>query len=407
MALAARAVVLSGGAEIVGAAVAEALERARIPYAVIGLTPGSILRRARGAVSFADLSGLAGDPGALRDRLLDCLAGLHAKAQAPIAAFATEDGGLRCLNEFADDVRRFAEFPRARALRLGGLDKAELFSFLATSSARHYMPATEIISDLADAGQVLDRLGDEAIFKPALKPWDMELRGMAGAKVVTRKDATETRPELLRRLAAAWPLSQKWVVQSRLRPYAEGERGVWSVRGQHDFMPIQFVERWKYPAQGGTGCLVETQHGEDLLPAAASILEALDYIGLSELPFLQDEQGLPRMLEINARAWLQEALAEKSGLPMVRASVELLTGQVPTPFDVTPRPTTWINLERAWMAALTGEAGARGPAIRTLLREMRRHPEWAIYSSTVRGVRPLWMRRLAGLGWKRLWKTSV
>jgi hypothetical protein len=404
MSRAAQAVVLSGGAEIVAASVAEALEFAGIRYAVIGLTPRSILRRARGAVSFFDLSGLSSDPNVLRDRLLDVLDELRAHSSRPLVTFATEDGGLRCLNEFAPDVLKFAEFPRARALRFGGLDKAELFAFLARSTAAAHIPATEILSDIAEVGDALDRLGGDAIFKPALKPWDMELRGMAGAKVVTRRDAHETRPELLRRLAGAWPLSRQWVAQARLQPYEEGERGVWSVHGHANEMAVQFVERWKYPAQGGTGCLVETRAGNDLMPAAHAILKALDYVGLSELPFLRDAQGKPKLLELNARAWLQEALAEKSGLPMVLASFQLLSGDTLSAAARDMQPTTWINVERALMAALTGEAGGRAAALSTLLQEMGKRPEYAIYSSAVSGVRSLWMGRLVRKGWEHLWK---
>jgi len=397
----AKAVILSGGAEIVSAAVAEALEAADIPYAVVALVKGSILRRS-GAVSFFDLSGLSGNPLVLRDRLLDCLIELRSKTSGKLVVFATEDGGLRCLNEFSEDVQKVAEFPRARALRYGGLDKAELFMFLSGSAAASHIPATEILSDPKEADAALERLGEDAIFKPALKPWDMELRGMDGAKVVTRNDSSERRSDLLRRLARAWPLSQRWVAQSRLSPYEEGERGVWSVRGEEHFMSVQFVERWKYPAQGGTGCWVQTRTGDDLLSAAESILHAIDYVGLSELPFLKDAHGVPRLLEVNARAWLQEALAEKSGLPMIRASFELLSGAPWSSVQATPRETTWINIERALLAALSGDAGPRGAATLTLLREFAKQPEFAIYSSAVKGVRPLWMVRLMKASLKRV-----
>lgn len=398
----ASAVIFSGGAEIVSVSIAQALESAGMPYAVISLVRHSLLRHAKGCVSLTDLSNVVADPPRLRERLLDVLAQLSERAGRRVVVFATEDGSLRCLNEFAPDVLKVAEFPRAKALRYGGLDKAELFEYLAASAAARHIPPTEVIDDIEQARGALLRLGGDAVFKPALKPLNMDLSSMRGAKIVTRANARESEASLLERLSRAWPMSQKWVVQSRLQPYEMGERGIWAVRDTGGLASMEFVERWKFPAQGGSGCWVETQHGDSFVPAAVSILDAIDYVGLAELPFLRDAAGQGRLLEINARAWLQIGLAEGSGMPMLLRTLHALSGE---PFVAEPsrmRATTWINIERALMAAANGSQGARLTAFASLGKAVMRRPIFAIYSSSVRGVKISWLGRVCAAAWNRL-----
>jgi hypothetical protein len=341
----------------------------------------------------------------LRDRLLDALGDIGQRAGRRLVVFATEDSGLRCLNEFAADILKIAEFPRARALPWGGLDKAELFDFLSRSPASIYMPPTEVLHGIDEAEAVLARLGPDAIFKPALKPLDMDLGSMGDAKVVTRRSPDESIAHVLARLRSAFPISSKWVAQARLHPYPDGERGVWVVRGPQSMDTIEFVERWKYPAQGGTGCWVETVPGTSFVGAASAILEAVDYVGLAELPFLRNDAGQSRLLEINARAWLQVGLAERSGLRVIGKTIEHLSGESigVSNSSYTLRPSLWINVERAALAAATGISGYRiGATCSLLWTSITSSRELAIYSSPVRGVKRRWFTRLMHAGWRRL-----
>jgi predicted ATP-grasp superfamily ATP-dependent carboligase len=342
------------------------------------------------------------NPTRLRDRLLDVLTQLSERAGRRVVVFATEDGGLRCLNEFSADVLKVAEFPRAKALRYGGLDKAELFEYLATSAAARYIPLTEVIGDIEQAEGALLRLGGDAVFKPALKPFDMDLSSMLGAKIVTRASPVESTTSLLERLHKAWPVSRQWVVQSRLQPYETGERGIWAVRGAGSLASVEFVERWKYPAKGGTGCWVETLQGDSFVSAAATILDAIGYVGLAELPFLRTADGHGRLLEINARAWLQVGLAEHSGMPVVLKTLHALSSEplagVPNSFQ----PAVWINIERAMLAAASGSQGSRGRAFVALGKVLMQRHVLAVYSSSVRGVRMRWVGRVFAAVWSRL-----
>jgi hypothetical protein len=395
-------VILSGGAEIVSVAIAQALSTARMPFAVLALRPNSLLQGAD-CDSFIDLSDTRRVPlPQLRERLLGALSDLRARVGRPLVIFATEDGGLRCLHEFAEDVLKLGEFPRARLLRFGGLDKAELFEFLGRGPASVHVPTTEVVDDIVQAEGVFSRLGVNAIFKPALKPLDMDLSVMAGAKVVTQTDPGESMASVVERLRRAWHLSSRWVAQPRLIPYDIGERGAWAVRGASSLATIEFVERWKYPAQGGTGCWVETCEGNEFRPAAAVILDALDYVGLAELPFLRAPDGTGRLLELNARAWLQTGLAERSGLPVLLRSVQALSGEHESwPMPET-KPHVWVNIERAVAAAVSGNAGPRLAAMAQLIGVLLKRPILAIYSDSVHGARKRWIGRVLSLVWRRL-----
>lgn len=385
------AVVLSGGSEISGLAVAEALYRSRIPYHVVSLSRRQLLRGAPGSLSCVSLHDLVGDPERLGERLIGCLADWSSRCD--LVAFATEDLGLRCLNEFASDVLRYAEFPRARALRMGGLDKAEFYEGLRIHPEASYLPPTRIIKSLADAEAALDQLGEDVVFKPALKPWDMDLRSM-GSKVVTRAARDRSCDEVLERLRRALPLSERWVAQARLAPYPEGERGVWAVRTLTTTRALQVNERWKYPEQGGTACWVETVSETDLVPAMDSLLQRLDCIGLAEAAFLLGKAGDARLVELNTRAWLQVGLGEAVGLQAVAGTYRALTGE-PEPSVPAGKGRGWINIERCAMSLARPSSRPWLVRIMELLGGLSRSPVLAIYSTPFPGVRRRWLIGLA------------
>lgn len=384
------AVILAGGLEIPALALARAFQRAGIPWAVIGLRRNSLLRGLPGCLAFADLSGFKNTE-ALHEALIHNLTAWRARSAGRLACFATEDRGLRCLNEWRDDILPLAEFARARALRMGGLDKAELFTALADEPAS---ARTRVLSDPSKVDAVLDELGDDTVFKPALKPWDMDLSVLGnGAKIVTRREG-ESRWALCRRLEAAWPLSARWVAQPRLREYADGERGAWVAGAPAFYAGIGFVERLKHPRSGGTGCWVEAGGDPALVAPAQRILSAIEFVGLAEVPFLLDGEGTPRLLELNARAWLQVGLAERAGLPVGAIAYHALTG-VAIPVTAHIAPASWVNVERALLAMWADPE--RGKRLSQLWSAWRRDAaELAMYSDVSWRIRARWLARICG-----------
>lgn len=348
-------VILSGGSEVAALAVAAAAAKANIPYAVFSLVSKSVLQGAPGCVGWEDLSQHLGQWPQLRDAFLTALARANRHGVASLALLPTEDGGLRLLNECRNDVLAYGEFPRARALRMGGVDKAEVVELAEHLGVTQGMARSIVLNEPTQAGTAMDALGADVVFKPALKPISMDLSSMGGqgAKVVTRRP-TESTPQLLQRLYAAWPLSQRWIAQPRLRTGAGLERSVCAVRGA-GVRACQVVERGKYPHMGGTAYWVSTEQRRDLIPSAQALLEALDIVGICELSYLPDVAGMSLMIEFNPRPWLQVGLVERAGLPIISETMTALRGgTIGAGGEIID--SDWLQLERMGLALLAGQA---------------------------------------------------
>lgn len=349
--------IVSGGSEVVGLALAEAANAAAIPYAVFSLVRRSVLRGAPGCVAWADLAPRTDDWPRLRDAFLKALASLPRSRSSRLAILASEDGGLRLLNECRDDVLVFGEFPRARALRMGGVDKAEVVQLAEGLGGIEGLAPSIVLDDPSAAVAVMDRFGLDAIFKPALKPLDMDLSAMGrhGAKVITARDGRDAPGSVIARLRKAWPTSQRWIAQPRLRTGSGLERSVCAVRNINGLRACQVVERAKSPRMGGTAYWVSTEQRVDLVPAAVRLLEALDVIGVSELSYLPDASGNAQMIEFNPRPWLQIGLVERAGFRIVVDSVAVLRGDAELGTMPSVSVCDWVQPERVLQAWLTGQ----------------------------------------------------
>lgn len=350
------AVIISSGSEVVSLAVADAAHRAAIPYVVIALVPHSVLRGAPGCTSLVDLSAERGDWDRLRSRFLEALAQVWQAGRRPLALFPTEDGSLRLINECRDDVLAYGEFSRARALRMGGVDKAEVVDCVNRAGLSQGIARSLVLEQPQDAEAALQSLGLDAVIKPALKPLDMDLSGLGGhgIKVVTRQGAEEP-SQLVQRLAAAWPLSERWIAQPRLQVGPGLERSVCAVRSAQQFQACQVQEQAKYPSMGGTAYWVSMDPRQDLVAPAAQLMQTLDVIGMSELSFLPDAQGEGQMIEFNPRPWLQLSLVEQAGFPIVACAAAALRQQPPLEIPGSLGDADWMQAERMALAFLSRE----------------------------------------------------
>lgn len=355
--IAPEALIVSSGSEVVSLAVAEALHAAAIPFGVVSLVPDSILRDVPGCTALVDLSGELSSWPRLRDAFLRSLASHRPPGHPRLAIFPTEDGSLRLLNECRDEVLEHGEFSRARGLRLGGVDKAEVVERLEQVGLTEGIARSLVLTHPEDARHALDALGHDAVIKPALKPLDMDLSGLGGrgSKVITRSHADEAPEQVIARLSKAWSLSERWIAQPRLRVGPGIERSVCAVRfaGQSAFCQVQ--EQAKFPRMGGTAYWVSMDVRRDLMPAAGQLMEALDVVGMSELSYLPDQTGSCAMIEFNPRPWLQLSLVESAGFPIVARAVAALTGRPWSQRDDALRAADWIQPERMALALLAGE----------------------------------------------------
>lgn len=379
-------VVISGGAESAAVSVVEACLRAGFGTSAIAMRRNSLLRAFRGLVRLDVLEHAA--PDVLADMLLqrlEMLAGPRGLAVVP-----TEDDGLFLLNRLHGRLPRNVRFARARALAMGGLDKAELFAALLRAGLAELVAPTVELSRPDDFPSACAQLGADCIVKPAYKPWRASL-GPAGLKVICRRGATEPDASVVRRLAAVWGLCPRWIAQQRLHPFDGCERSVGVLRGAGRFAGVEVRERLKHPRDGGTAVWVESSQSSELFGIAETVAAAIDLEGIAELSFLRDARGAPRLLELNTRPWLQVELVERSGFPIVAESVRVLHGGSPSLSHPEVTVHHWLQPERWLMAALTGDRSAALRGMREFLRVPADRRIWSTWSSRSRGIRLRWL----------------
>lgn len=397
-----RTVILTGGSEVISTALVEALSQTKTSMAIVSLVPGSILRNAIPGTPYAELDWPPKNSQSAAEQLIRVLAGWGAGPEKPWSIFPTEDGGLRLLLEQKKRIETVGRFCHAQSLQLGGLDKAELFNWLDQQGHSSIIAPTQIVSSPQELREAINFLGGDCVIKPALKPLSMQLTGMP-AKAFMTKDFDDL-TALCKVLTAAWSLSSRWVVQTRLETPAIGEAVFWGVRDASGHISgITAVERMKQPKYGGTGCWVETKNSlfDRLLPPARTILNAINFIGICELEFLVDAAGQFRLLELNSRPWLQIGLTQAAGAPLVSMAAHVLQGSEVEP--VAPRDkANWINIERLLVASLSGEQGPRFKTLRHSLRIIRDADTVAIYSSPLPHVKFRWLWKMTCKAVRRL-----
>ncbi len=386
--------ILSGGSEIVAAALTEELLETGFRPAIVALNKDSILRGLENVLRFKILTWPPADPNACVMELTSFLRALGATETQGIPIFATEDGGLRLLIEKRANIEPWGILGLAQRLRLGGLDKAELFHALDQAGYAKLIAPYRVASSVEEAMEQIDHVfNGDAVIKPSLKPFSMRLEGMSAKAFMSRNFADSQ--ALRRALALAWPVSAQWIVQQRLHHPAQGETVVWTVRDRYGHVSSMVAnEVWKQPRDGGTGCWVRTaEPSACLFDKTRRILGAVDFVGICEIEFLLDQDGHWRMLELNPRPWLQVGLALRAGVPMVSTAAKILYGEALTPLPPAA-PCSWVNVERLLLAALSGEQGSRIGALQTAWDAWRQSKAVAIYDSTLPGVRRRWLRRL-------------
>lgn len=398
-----RAVILSGGSEIISVALVEEFLDAKIPFAIVSLGGNSLLRHVLPDVPYGEIGWPPESPEQAARSIHRMLVGWGDTTADPWPVFPTEDGGLRLLLQYGRQSPLLCKTSQAHRLKLGGLDKAELFDYLLEHGCADAIVPTKVINNLDEVIPAMSALGGDCVIKPALKPLSMRLTGMAAKAFLSMHYRDELR--LLDDLARAWALSDRWVVQTRMYTPAMGELVFWAVRDGHGKLAgLCAVERWKQPRAGGTGCWVETNNSmtEALWPQVEKILAAIDYRGLCELAFLLDTEGNWRLLELNPRPWLQVGLARHAGANLGSAAVRVLQGDQVGQI-VAREGVSWVNAERLLLAALSGDYGSRAVALGRAYSAWRHADLLAVYSSLLPRIRTRWLARMVGkaLKWWR------
>lgn len=388
-------VILSGGSEIVSVSLAEEFLAADYSLAIVSLGKPSLLREVVDDGRYFQIDWPPLSPEAAAEELIDILSGLFRETARPVQVFPTEDGGLRLLLEFRERIECWAKFGFARALPvMGGLDKAELFEALEERGCSDIIAPTLILNELDGLEAAVERFRRDCVIKPALKPLSMDMEGMS-SKVFESRGFNGV-PQLRERLRRSWKISERWVVQQRLRTPATGEVVVWAVRdstGGALLMSARGLR--KHPRVGGTGCWVETADIPQQLAAVAHrVLDSVNFVGLCELEFLLDDDGDYRVLEINPRAWLQVGLAQAAGLPLAVLASRALSDEPLEQFNPARVGMRWVNVERLLLSAFSGAYGSRWQEIVLGIYAISQANVRVIYNTKLKFVRRYWLVRL-------------
>lgn len=348
-------IIVSGGSEIVSLAIAEAAEKSGIRYAVISLVENSIFEKHSKCFYFKSVAPLLGCWNQLSESFLNELDSIKLKTCAEIVLFPSEDGSLRLLNELRDEILKRATFSRARALEMGGVDKAEVIEHLEKFSLSSREHDAQVISSPNDALEAIEAFGTDAIFKPALKPLNMDLSGLGrgGIKVITRHTSDESSISIVKRLQNAWGLSERWVAQPRLKFGPGMERSVCLASGKY-VQACQVTEQLKHPRMGGTALWVKTDKKNNLVSQATTITQALDCVGICEVSFLPGADNNYRLVELNPRPWLQVGLIDFAGFNIIATSVAALLNSDEIDKEVEVNIKSWVHLERIIISIIQG-----------------------------------------------------
>lgn len=381
------AIILSGGAEIISVSVAQELMEHKVNIAIFSLVKNSVLRGIN-YLAFEECDWPPKDQQKLTEQLIIFAKNIGATQDNKLPIIATEDGGLRFLYENSSALNQYLCFGGAKALRYGGLEKAELFDSIRDIDIS--VP-TISVSQLEEVENAINKFNKKCFIKPALKPFSMNLGGM-------KSKAIEVSPnsKILKELKEVWGLSKKWVIQERLNTPESGEYNIYfNIDKFGNIVTLSSNELWKQPKKGGTGCWVESNLNidEDIIKKLSIILDKINFIGIGEASFLFDNFGKLRLIEINSRPWLQIEIAKHSGIPMIHIYYLILIDKYVFK-SYEKKKTSWVNFERIMIAAFSGEQGSRILSLYKALKATLTADVIAIWSSSLPKVRYYWILKL-------------
>jgi predicted ATP-grasp superfamily ATP-dependent carboligase len=83
----------------------------------------------------------------------------------------------------------------------------------------------------------------------------------------------------------------------------------------------------EFPVSGGASCCAESVDNEQFTHFGRRILEAVNWHGVAMVEFKMDENGQPRLLEVNPKLWGSFDLSVVSGVPFAEKWVQLAMQQ--------------------------------------------------------------------------------
>jgi hypothetical protein len=208
-------VLLSAGSELITVSLVEELREAGAPIALASFGRRSLFADTPYLAAYVEIPWGA-DSARVAEALLAFTRPLARSSRGRLVVFATDDAVLRLLMDHRLLLEETLCVPRANALAMGGLDKAEFFEFLARRGLGELGARTLVLKSPAELEQALRELGPEIVVKPALKPYRSELTlDVSGRKLLASWEYTSFEA-FAKALSSQWAFSERWIAQPRL-----------------------------------------------------------------------------------------------------------------------------------------------------------------------------------------------
>ena len=321
------------GGDYQGLGIARSLGRHGVPVIVVD-DEVSIARASRYVSAHHRVPDLR-DPDAALAALLELGRSLEPRGWV---LYPTREETVAMVSAHRDQLSEFFRVPTPgpAAIR-AAWDKRETYRLaerLGVPTPRCWFPVDE--GDLADVD-----LSIPVVVKPAIK----EHFFYATKAKAWRAD---TRNELLaayRRAAAIIPAGEI-IIQEMVPGDRESQLAYCALFKEGDPLASMTVRRRRqHPSDfGRASTFVETADLEHLEKPSVTFLRAIDYYGLVELEFMEDARdGVPRLLDVNARTWGYHTLGGAAGVDFAHLLYLDQLGLT----SVAPRPRSgvrWIRL---------------------------------------------------------------
>lgn len=283
-------------------------------------SPLAMSRFSRYAASFSRLPDFFVEP----ERYIDCLLEALKKTGAEVLLACHEDVGLvsRYRERFPSHIRMAVPSWESYQAAEDKLRLMEIASQYGCPVPRTY----------AAAEGELEKLSKELAFPVVLKT-----RIGNSAKGVAIAHHAEELKEKYRFLAETYHLTGERLpfLQEFLPGRAAGVCAVYDQGRPLAFFAEEYL-RCKEPGRFGTSTLRRTLEEPALVESGRRVLDGLKWHGLVHLDFIQDAEGVYRLIELNPRPWGAMALAIYAGVDFPWLWYRLAAGEKLTFADIKP-----------------------------------------------------------------------
>jgi predicted ATP-grasp superfamily ATP-dependent carboligase len=270
--------------------------------------------------------------------------------RAPSALLATSDVWLRSIVAHRETLCANGMdilHPSNESLEIC-LDKRRFAAWCAEA----WLPAPRPYMVTPDATTKADCAVEFPVLVRPAKPVHSKVVPAAPKAVEVRSDRDLARCLAGYRSAGAVPVVEESLLGRRLQQFSVGA----AVSGS-GIMTVVARKLRPPPDACAVGSLVEATEQPDVESLAKRALSALDYHGIAEVEILRDEDsGEAFLIEVNARPWLQFALAAARGRDLLAFALERRASARGAPAPQAPQKALWLDF-RNDLRVCFGEQG--------------------------------------------------